>query len=918
MQTPLFKFLKENGTSFYAFPGAAEDISAAYQNTNYKMYFSKYVLLDLPRQDLTDPGGTSSEYIYWDFNTFNTISSTQPPTFSEQVIESLRNYVANQEITIRNSRLNNTDYYYDTNALETTAEKIFFKWCKKLGLMSFEPALPEDEYFANLEEFERNNLTDDSYFREYLWKERSISEYNILTIDSTTSPIDSSTQVLRLSMGSITNFRENDIIEISDIISVNLSNDVFGGADWLGPIKVRVLQVTVNINDAHDIILDFPTTIAQENQTVAFARLVYHKTVKYIGEVNGISNVQEANKAYTEVYAHIPDHTGETPDILFRTNVDVNYKPGMIFPIIPNQYQPEIIGAELFSSPIVSLPQNYPGSYFAQFDTQDFTYEVANGDSLRRSGNYFGVSGDINSPVINGDSIDGITVDFDTSHYVKMNLPNRSLSNFDQFNGLEVDNQPPKDFEFNAILWYYTVEDNNGNKKTNLYGISFLDSPDNNQNPQEIGLRFAPYKKLVSNGEQDGTSYAFSLNLNFNIIHDNPIESYNPEAINSLFSMSLFNESMKRLASVNDSFLNIISQHSAIKDEISNIKQLIYSQTELTTINNKISNLEELLNLYSTMQTVSSDTIEVELVLESSPPLIRYNSIDRKYISIINFNTSQLYNTNGIIPGTALVPDNKDFLIQIINNDEVALNLPNDNLKVVLSKDLENRQSVDILISASDISTENKKLDIYISTINPLGVGSQFEEIDIDADISTIELVEGDESLIETLIISDIDLPVFYNKITSQPNSAKTWKDFNFNIDFNEDILITTNNLLQLTLDANPAIVNNSIKEGDVFMLNNLFIGTSSVFNFSGQYFVDSVGATNSTILLNISNNADFVSYASGQLPLTIHSNASTLLSNNPYLSLNKGLMIRITRISELNQIPVSEKYLIDIRDLNY
>ena len=41
MVTPLYKALKENGTTFYAFPGAAEDISAAYQNSNYKMYFSK-------------------------------------------------------------------------------------------------------------------------------------------------------------------------------------------------------------------------------------------------------------------------------------------------------------------------------------------------------------------------------------------------------------------------------------------------------------------------------------------------------------------------------------------------------------------------------------------------------------------------------------------------------------------------------------------------------------------------------------------------------------------------------------------------------------------------------------------------------------------------------------------------------------
>ena len=63
--TPLYKGLKQKGTSFYAFPGAAEDISAAYQNSNYKMYFSKYALLNLPKQNLSS--GTQSNPIYFDF-----------------------------------------------------------------------------------------------------------------------------------------------------------------------------------------------------------------------------------------------------------------------------------------------------------------------------------------------------------------------------------------------------------------------------------------------------------------------------------------------------------------------------------------------------------------------------------------------------------------------------------------------------------------------------------------------------------------------------------------------------------------------------------------------------------------------------------------------------------------------------------
>jgi hypothetical protein len=132
--TPLYKFLKSNGTSFYAFPGAAEDISASFQNTNEKMYFSKFVLLNLPQQNTVDGSGSSVNKKYWDFdNSFESPSTSSPASnFSEGVVESLRNYVANHETVLRESRTDNNKYFYDTSAAQTTTEKIFFKWCKKI------------------------------------------------------------------------------------------------------------------------------------------------------------------------------------------------------------------------------------------------------------------------------------------------------------------------------------------------------------------------------------------------------------------------------------------------------------------------------------------------------------------------------------------------------------------------------------------------------------------------------------------------------------------------------------------------------------------------------------------------------------------------------------------------------------------
>jgi len=867
---PLYKSLKPKGTSFYAFPGAAEDISAAYQNANYKMYFSKYALLNFPSQNLT--AGTQSKPIRFDFQSAfrRSVNATPPTGFSDQIVESLRNYVANQEVVIRESRLNNSKYYYDTNALETTSEKLFFKWCKSLNVIDFEPAIPQDEYFANLSEFQSNKLNDDAYFPEYLWKEREVIEWDTRYF-----------------------YESADINGKMEIEFNGLTNFRVAGTE-AGQFA-KILDIAApGATAGQRVIVDIDSTLSRNIEFTGQAELVYHRLVQYLGEINGVSNVQEANRAYTEVYAHIPDHTGMTPDILFRTNYDVNYKPNLIFPILPSQYQTEIMGAELFNSPIVSSPQSYPGSYFGQFDTLDFTYETSSGDVLRRSGNYFGVKGDINNPIVTPQTIDGLGIDFDPRHYVKMNIANRKVTNFDQFNALQVNNAPPNDFEFNAILWYYTVEDQNGVSRTNVYGISFLDNPNNSEKEEEIGIKFPTYKKLVSNGLQDGSSYAFSLNLNFNMINDNPQDTYNPEAINSMFSMNLFNNAMKKLSSTNDSFLNILAEQGIIRDEINSIKGLVYTQTDISTINAKVKSLEDLIRLYSTRQIVNSSTIEVS----TSGTTIALNNVDTSYVRIDQVKATDLYNAQGIIPMNLSVPKNKDFMMHIINNDEVSLTLPNnDKLTILLSRDLDYMQTAEFYITGTEFSSQNKMLNIYINS-----------------DIATTTSANT-----QVLLVGDIDLPVYYNTTKQLPNSAILWKDFNFEIDFEKPMTLVSGGYLDVPFAGNPYLINNSIKAGDSLRMNNLFVGTSSVYDFSGQYKVDSLpGSTSSYVRLDINSSVAFSTYAttnSSSLPLQLHGATSSLLSNHPYFSLNKGKKILVTRVSRTSVV-LSERYRVDVRDL--
>ena len=889
MSTPLYTSLKNNGTSFYCFPSAAEKISAAYQNDNNKMYFSNYILLNFPAQNLSV--GTNSAPIYWDFEnsagqgygfqeSVDAIGANAT-NFGDQVIESLRNYVANYEETMRISLLNTTDYYYNNNSLSTPAEKIFFKWCKKLNLIDFEPANNGDQYLGNLSDFQSNNINDVSYFNQICWTERFITPYSIYDMYEW---ISSPTYLGKLTivLQTTTNYKIGDILVINNETNTNGAylNGIQGVIIGIIPPTALLGQI---------IVLNLTATlVSDQNGYTGTITLVYNKLVQYIGEVNGINNVQEANMSYTEVYAQVSGYNGSTPDILFRTIADENYNPNEVFPILPSQYQPEIVGAEVYTSPIVTNPQNYPGSYYGQFDTTDYTYITSAGDSLRYSGDYYGLSGDINTPIVNSQYLDGISIDFNTTHYAKMNIYGREVTNFEQFNALMINNMPPSNFQFNAILWYYTYEDSNGNAAQDLYGISFLDNPNNNANPNLAGIAFPTYTKFVATDTQDGTAYDFSLDLNFNIINDQVQDAYNPNNINSLYSFNLFNEAMRRLAVLNDSFSNILAENVLIKTNLSNLTQLLYTQQNISSLNQQINNINNLLQLYQTNQLTSSDTINVSLTMNGTVPLIQLDSIDARYIQINNLLTSNMYNVNGVIPITYTLPTNKDSLIIIKNNDQTNLTLPNNGiLTLIINRDLDYRQSLDIIINGNNFGSQNKQLNIYIN-------------YSINGAIPTL-----------TQLINTIDLPIFYNSYTNTTNSAFNWNTFKFHIDMNSPIRLNTGSILEIPINSNSNLVSNSFNIGDTLTLNNFILGTSSVIDFSGQYTINSIGSTNSYLYMDVSNNYNLISYgSSASLPLIFNDPSNYLLSNNPYLDINKGVKYTITIVDQTNNYTIQYRSL--------
>lgn len=899
MSTPTFKYLKQNGTTTYVFPSAAEDISAADQNDNFKLRFSKFVLLNIPRQNIPKSVSDPEISFFQSPASAQPISKTSYEGFGDVITESLRNYVANHDVTIKETRLNQNDFFYKNTELNTTIERIFWKWCRKLKYMDLEVATPNEEWFSNLQEFHSNGTgSNTDYFQEYLWRERFVTTYNILSVTN-----NGSDATLIFTSG--TNYKIGDQVKLSGTGQVVL--DYIPTTDT--PIHtITSVSSTTSINDTIIISTTGVVTTTFSTPPLPTSLLVYNRFVQYIGEVSAVNNVQLANRNVKEIWGFVSENSGQTPTVLFKTQSDPNYRPGLTYPILAAQKQPEIIGAESFSSPIRSNPENYPGDHYGHFDAVDYTYKTSSGDSDRRSGPYYGISAGVNNvnpslkfPDFNGANIDGLALDFEIPHYAKMNIPGLEAQNFDEFNALPLNGQPPKDFEFNAILWYYTVEDTtvkNGVVTHNLYGLEIMDNP-NNELVQYVNLNYEPrvpvLKKLASSSFQDGLSYNFSLNVNYNIINENLQPTYDATNINNIFSFDLFTEAMRMLAITNDQFSQIINEFKNIKNELVNLKGLIYSQTDIDTVKLRLTNAENLLLLYSTIQIGNSDSIEPITDTSTSPPLVKLHNIETSYGEFFIEKSSNLYNgaSSAISPLIVAVPKGRRFGMMLLNDDQTTPSgiLPT-NLKILLQKDLSYKQSFDIFIKPSD-ATLNKKLDIFIN------------RLDSSTDVTAQEL-----------LISNIQLPVdLYTGLAH--NRSKEWSEFE-PLPFIDLIGVISGSDYFLDLEFDNFIF---FKAGDTIVLENFILDSYSSsypvptvndivpIDYSGQYILDSVDYFNKKIRIEFTGNTTFQNIVNVE---TSNTSIINRMVSNGKLNLNRGYKFTITRVDESNTSTLINRYLIE------
>lgn len=873
MATPLYKFMKNRGTTIYVFPSAARDMSKDFQNPNFKVNFSKFALLNLPKQqdgeDQTkgilnftkDPDG--ERFHNWQPD------STVPNLFSEQLIESLRNYVANSDETTRISKINTKDDFYNLSEKETVSEMLFWKWARKLNLIDFEPATNKIDWDKSKEEFQNpnkpNNISLD-YFNKYLWKERQVTSYEVAEIKGI------SADTIQVRVNSLMKIKNGDYFKFDGLIEETSGNIEIGKSYEVFDVQIfdGAQQTVFKINETGVSTRIF--TIGEEGLR---CQLDYQRLVEYIGEITTQSKVETSKKIITEVTANIPHHAGKTPTILFTIIDNMNYYPNLELPILPEQIQDRIVGSENIQSPIRQNPEEYPGSSYGYYDTDNKTYQTSNGDRLRKSGDYYGVLRTNNIDLdkvdffeklteFNSDNIDGLKLDFEPDHYLKMNLPDVNISNFDEFNTFRFNNEPPIDFEFNTILWFYEIDDGSGQIYSNLYGIEFLNNPNDSGDNDHI----TTYQKLVSNGEQDGLSYIYNLNISYHSDNDVVPMAYDPSTIYNNFGLDLYQNILQSNAQLQENFLEIINNFTTIKDDIFKVKSLVFSQQQYEEVQKRLENLDALLNLYSTMQIVDSNTNKVEIDYSGTYPRLRINSTISEFEQIRNINCSEIlsYNTQTDNPLVIGVPNSNKLMLNISNNIVEELE---DSLKIRFNKDLNFSQSMDIFIEPN-FSNVSNNLIMEMSYTSLSGEENiEMLNIDLPTDLKEYDPVNPDNSRKSLNNYLNKSICEYSNQIDNQEFFGKT--------------LIRTNQEF--------------FERDDVIWVDNLYmknINTEEIVDLSGAYKLERIRTLAG------------VKYYQIGLNTTDHELVSVI-----NLCSYKGIKINILRVTEPLDSTIEERYKI-------
>lgn len=431
--------------------------------------------------------------------------------------------------------------------------------------------------------------------------------------------------------------QEEIIIESNDF-DHNLKSTVTERLFWKWLTKVNAIK----FNSATDESNAVDRFVEQSNVTD-----IYDQVVKYIGDIDVMNNTER----YSEVYINIPTSHGKTPHVLFKTLADANYSEGKLWSS---------------TSDLIAGQNSTPGG---PYNISLNAYYDDNSENDYLTGATFGLTS--NTEVIpNGkkcspSNMDGIVLDFDPLNY-KL-ITQNSLTSLNQFSASDWST----DFNFNAVLVYYSIKRGTEDEVTNLYGILVLDNFTNN-----LTGGFIPrYEKVKPNSitKLNGNSYAFKFNIRFDSSASNlNVEKLiNPE---SNIGMDLFIDASTKMKEAADMFNDTKLELIGIRSRLDSVENFFYSSDDFQEIKLKLNALEEYL-------------VNNQIALQNKDSLITLvnKNADNINALISGGLTEELsFNLDLIKSGSGIEVDRSIKNVLRITNTSTGYNLNMNNLSSIL------------------------------------------------------------------------------------------------------------------------------------------------------------------------------------------------------------------------------------------
>lgn len=312
--------------------------------------------------------------------------------------------------------------------------------------------------------------------------------------------------------------------------------------------------------------------------------------VKCLGSISGGNNVQNNFGMYNETYITIPTSYGAGPVLFSTQNVtNINDIPSSIDDTLEGLSTNQYMSYLGYDKPFYDENKHYDIGFKLKYSPNPISL-VKDPTIIARDLKKFDKFSNINTDLIQ--SYDDI--------------------NIDMHNQLNVDTE----FEFNAILLYYSIFDETNNKTSkipqaiNLFGILFLDGPQS-AGTNEAGDKLyyiSSHKKTKSTEQRFGNSFSFRVNLNTLPIYDNTDAIIQDSTTNSGITatetgelVSILNKSINVLTNNTKIINNIQSDYKSIKEFYKHNSEKIdeLSQQVDNYVKGKLSNIINVDKIYA-------------------------------------------------------------------------------------------------------------------------------------------------------------------------------------------------------------------------------------------------------------------------------------------------------------------------------